>query len=82
MTTAVAALTAGYIALAVLLLSLNLTSLWRWWIKAGAIIATTIFFGVTFQALGGLTGWPTTQRRVRCGSESKALWPRRRKERC
>ena len=62
MTTAVAALTAGYIALAVLLLSLNLTSLWRWWIKAGAIIATTIFFGVTFQALGGLTGWPTTQR--------------------
>ena len=61
MTTAVAALTAGYIALAVLLLSLNLTSLWRWWIKAGAIIATTIFFGVTFQALGGLTGWPTTQ---------------------
>jgi hypothetical protein len=61
-TTAIAALTAGYIALAVLLLSLNLTSLWRWWIKAGSIVATTIFFGVTFQALGGLTGWPTTQR--------------------
>lgn len=61
MTTAVAGLTTAYAVLAVLLLSLNLTSLWRWWIKAGAILATTVFFGVTFQALGGLTGWPTTQ---------------------
>jgi hypothetical protein len=48
--------------LAVLLLSLNLTSLWRWWIKAAAIIVTTSFFGVTFQAVNGLMGWPTTQR--------------------
>jgi hypothetical protein len=45
-----------------LLLSLNLTSLWRWWIKAGAILVTTVFFGVTYLAITGLMGWPTTQK--------------------
>lgn len=62
MVTAVIGLVAAYIVLAVLLLSLNLTSLWRWWIKGAAIIITTIFFGVTFQTLNGLMGWPTTQK--------------------
>jgi hypothetical protein len=61
-TTAVIGLGAAYVVLAVLLLSLNLTSLWRWWIKAAAIIVTTAFFGVTFQAVNGLMGWPTTQK--------------------
>jgi hypothetical protein len=60
--TAVIGLVAAYIVLAVLLLSLNLTSLWRWWIKGAAIIVTTVFFGVTFQTLNGLMGWPTTQK--------------------
>src|SRR5438128_1859974 len=45
-----------------LLVSLNLTSLWRWWVKAAAIIVTTVFFGVTYHTLNGLMGWPTTQR--------------------
>ncbi|WP_146101684.1 hypothetical protein [Rhodopila globiformis] len=45
-----------------LLISLNLTSLWRWWIKAAAIIVTTIFFGVTYSTINALMGWPTTQR--------------------
>ncbi len=58
----VAVLTAAYAAVAMLLLSLNLTSLWRWWVKAAAIIVTTIFFGVTYDAINGLMGWPTTQR--------------------
>lgn len=62
MVTAVIGLVAAYVVLAVLLLSLNLTSLWRWWIKGAAIIVTTIFFGVTFQALNNLMGWPTTQK--------------------
>ena len=62
MVTAAIGLVAAYIVLAVLLLSLNLTSLWRWWIKGAAIIITTIFFGVTFQTLNGLMGWPTTQK--------------------
>jgi hypothetical protein len=62
MTTSVLGLASAYLVLAVLLLSLNLTSLWRWWIKAGAIAVTTGFFAVTYLAVSGLMGWPTAQR--------------------
>lgn len=55
-------LVAAYIVLAVLLLSLNLTSLWRWGIKAAAIILTTAFFGISYRSINDLMGWPTTQR--------------------
>jgi hypothetical protein len=57
----VVSLVVAYAAVAMLLVSLNLTSLWRWWIKAAAIITTTIFFGVSYYAINGLMGWPTTQ---------------------
>jgi hypothetical protein len=59
---AVAALVAAYVALATLLLSLNLTALWRWWIKAGAIALTMLFFLLTWRAIPSLIGWPTTER--------------------
>jgi hypothetical protein len=62
MTFAALGLAAAYLVLGVLLLSLNLTSLWRWWIKAGAVVVTTGFFGVTYQTVNGMMGWPTTQR--------------------
>jgi len=62
MTSPVAGLVAAYLVLALLLVSLNLTSLWRWWIKAAAIVVTTGFFGITYQAVSGMMGWPTTQR--------------------
>jgi len=55
-------LVAAYIVLAVLLLSLNLTSLWRWRIKAAAIMFTTVFFAITYRSVNDLMGWPTTQR--------------------
>jgi hypothetical protein len=55
-------LVAAYIAVTMLLVSLNLTSLWRWWVKAAAIIVTTIFFGVSYSTINGLMGWPTTQK--------------------
>jgi hypothetical protein len=61
-TRAVIGLSAAYVVICVLLLSLNLTSLWRWWIKAAAIIITTAFFGVTFKSISGFMGWPTTER--------------------
>jgi hypothetical protein len=61
-TLSVVGLVAAYGIVAVLLLSLNLTSLWKWWVKAAAIIVTTIFFGVTYQAVIGLMGWPTAQK--------------------
>lgn len=62
MSWAVVGLVASYITVAVLLLSLNLTSLWRWWVKAAAIVLTTIFFIVTYHTINGLMGWPTTQK--------------------
>jgi hypothetical protein len=61
-TVSLISLVAAYVAVALLLLSLNMTSLWRWWIKAAAIIITTVFFGVTYSAISGLMGWPTTQK--------------------
>jgi hypothetical protein len=59
MTAAVAGLVASYAVLAILLLSLNLRSAWRWPVKAGAIAMTTGFFAVLFVALQGMLGWPT-----------------------
>jgi hypothetical protein len=62
MTASVLGLASAYLVLAVLLLSLNLTSLWRWWIKAGAVVVATAFFAVTYLTVNGLMGWPTAQR--------------------
>ena len=62
MSTSVTGIVAAYIIVTMLLLSLNLTSLWRWWIKAAAIILTTVSFGVTYLAINGLMGWPTAQK--------------------
>lgn len=49
----------AYVLIAILLLSLNLVSRWRWWIKGGAIIVTGLFFGGTYFAIASLLGWPT-----------------------
>ena len=62
MSLGVGGLVLAYVVLATLLLSINLTSLWRWWVKAGAIVVTTAFFGLTYYAINGLMGWPTAQR--------------------
>jgi hypothetical protein len=58
-TAAATGLVASYVALAVLLLSLNLRSAWRWPVKAAAIGVTAGFFVVAFLAVLGLLGWPT-----------------------
>jgi hypothetical protein len=52
----------SYVVLAVLLLSLNLTSRWHWGVKAAAIAVTTIFFGVSYTSIAGFVGWPTGAR--------------------
>jgi hypothetical protein len=59
MTGGVVGLVASYVVLAVLLLSLNLRSAWRWPVKAGAIGATSLFFALVFVALQAMLGWPT-----------------------
>lgn len=52
---------AVYILLAVLLLSLNIASLWRWWVKLSAIVITTGAFIGAYIAITGLIGWPSPQ---------------------
>jgi hypothetical protein len=59
MTGAVVGLVASYVALASLLLSLNLRSAWHWPVKAAAIGITAGFFVVAFVALQAMLGWPT-----------------------
>jgi hypothetical protein len=60
--TAVLGIVAAYVVLAVLLLSLNIASLWRWQVKAAAILVSAVFFVSTSQSINGLMGWPTGER--------------------
>ena len=55
----IAGLIGAYIVVAVLLLSLNLTSRWRWGIKAVAILVTAVFFIEAYVFTYRLLGWPT-----------------------
>jgi hypothetical protein len=59
MTAGVVALVASYVVLALLLLSLNLKSAWRWQVKASAICVTAGFFVITFLAVQVMMGSPT-----------------------
>ena len=52
----------SYVVVAVLLLSLNLTSRWHWGVKAAAIAVTSLFFGVSYVSIAGLIGWPSEAR--------------------
>jgi hypothetical protein len=49
----------SYVAVSVLLLSLNLASRWHWSIKAVAIVITTAFFAISYASIAGLIGWPS-----------------------
>jgi hypothetical protein len=52
-------LSASYVAVAALLLSLNLASAWRWQIKlAGILIVSALYIG-TYVGAEGLSGWPS-----------------------
>lgn len=55
---AVLALTAAYVALAALLLHLNLVSPYRRWIKFSAVAAVTGFYFCAWHGALGLLGWP------------------------
>jgi hypothetical protein len=57
-----AGIIASYVAIAVLLLSLNLASRWHWGVKATAIAIAAVFFGVSYVSITGLIGWPSEAR--------------------
>ena len=56
--TAIALTVACYAVLGVLLLSLNITSLWRWWVKVAAIVLTVAACVGSYFSISGLLGWP------------------------
>lgn len=45
--------------LALLLLSLNIFSLWRWWVKGGVMLVTGVVFVGAYTVISGLIGWPS-----------------------
>ena len=73
MTTTLIAISAAYVVLGVLLLSISLTSPFRWWVKAAAIVVTSAFFVEAFFATKGLLGWPGTGR---LPARFQLLWSR------
>jgi hypothetical protein len=56
----IAGAVALFLVLVILLLSLNLTSLWKWWIKAGAIVITLSGIVVLYFIFTGIAGWAST----------------------
>jgi hypothetical protein len=62
MTATLIAISAAYAVIGVLLLSAGLTSPFRWWVKAAAIVVTSVFFIEAFFATKGLLGWPGSGR--------------------
>src|SRR5882757_9122700 len=60
MTSTVLAISAAYVVMCVLLLTLGLSSRFAWWVKASVIVVTSLFFVEVFFATKGLLGWPRT----------------------
>ena len=58
MITTLLAISAAYVVLAVIVLSMGLTSRFVWWVKAGTIVVSSVFFVEVFFASKGLLGWP------------------------
>jgi hypothetical protein len=73
MTATLIAISAAYVVMGVLLLSVGLTSPIRWWVKAAAITVTSLFFIEVFFATKGLLGWPGTGR---LPARFQLLWTR------
>lgn len=58
MSAGVVGITVAYVALAVLLLSLNVYSRWPAWVKIGAVALTGALYYVTYTSFGSFLGWP------------------------
>ena len=54
-------LTLAYVAIAALLLNLNLSSSWGAGIKFSGIVLVTLFYFVSYQGIRDLSGWPSNE---------------------
>jgi hypothetical protein len=73
MTTTLLAISAAYVVMSVLLLAVGLTSPLRWWVKAAAIIVSSVFFVEVFFSTQSLLGWPGSGR---LPGKFQLLWTR------
>ena len=62
MTGTVLAISVAYVVMGLVLLGMGLTSRFAWWVKAIAIVVTSVFFVEVFYATKGLLGWPGSER--------------------
>jgi hypothetical protein len=60
MTLTLLGISAAYIVLSLVVLSMGLTSRFAWWVKASTIVVTSGFFVEVFFASKGLLGWPAS----------------------
>jgi hypothetical protein len=60
MTTTLLAISAAYVVLSLVVLSMGLTSRFAWWVKATTIVVSSGFFVEVFFASKGLLGWPAS----------------------
>ena len=60
MTLTLLAISAAYVVLSLVVLSMGLTSKFAWWVKAGTIVVSSGFFVEVFFASKGLLGWPAS----------------------
>jgi hypothetical protein len=58
MTITLLAISAAYVVLAVVVLSMGLSSRYAWWVKASVIVVSSAFFVEVFFASKSLLGWP------------------------
>jgi len=73
MTGTLLGIAAAYVVMSLLFLTASLTAPLRWWIKAAAIVISSIFFVEIFFATKGLLGWPGTDR---LPGKFQLLWAR------
>jgi hypothetical protein len=73
MTATLLAISAAYVVLAIVVLSMGLSSRFAWWVKAGAIVVSSVFFVEVFFASKSLLGWPHTGA---LPSKFQLLWSR------
>jgi hypothetical protein len=60
MTLTLLAISAAYVVLSLVVLSMGLTSRFAWWVKAATIVVSSGFFVEVFFASKGLLGWPAS----------------------
>jgi len=73
MTSTLLAISAAYVVMSVMVLSVGLSAPFRWWVKATAIVLISGFFVEQFFTTKSLLGWPGTGR---LPARFQLLWTR------